>query len=172
MENRMNRWQNSRRHTDEQLEIARVILAKIRAGEPTQKTIRSHPLAHGGYVSKHNLVSVYRQLVRDGITPEDPGLLARIRMKPTRSLSGVSTVTVLTEPLPARAMPVLPDDEIEILFKETRRRACQRTILTRAFRSVRDYYNAHPTDKINFDPGGSGRLPGIAHVVRQRCLTP
>ena len=94
----MKRWQNSRRHTDEQLEIAGVILAKIRAGEPTLKTIRSHPLAHGGYVSKHTLVSVYRQLVRDGITAEDPGLLARIRMKPTRSLSGVSTVTVLTEP--------------------------------------------------------------------------
>ena len=98
MENRMKRWQNSRRHTDEQLEIAGIILAKIRAGEPTLKTIRSHPLSHGGYVSKHTLVSVYRQLVRDGVTAEDPGLLARIRMKPTRSLSGVSTVTVLTEP--------------------------------------------------------------------------
>jgi len=98
MENRVNRWQNSRRQTNEQLEVAGIILAKIRAGEPTLKTIRSHPLAHGGYVSKHTLVSVYRQLVRDGITAEDPGLLARIRMKPTRSLSGVSTVTVLTEP--------------------------------------------------------------------------
>jgi len=94
----MKRWQNSRRHTDEQLEIAGIILAKIRAGEPTLKTIRSHPLSQGGYVSKHTLVSVYRQLVRDGSTAEDPGLLARIRMKPTRSLSGVSTVTVLTEP--------------------------------------------------------------------------
>jgi elongator complex protein 3 len=98
MENRMKRWQNSRQHSDEQLEIAGIILAKIRAGEPTLKTIRSHPLAQGGYVSKHTLVSVYRQLVRDGVTAEDPGLLARIRMKPTRSLSGVSTVTVLTEP--------------------------------------------------------------------------
>jgi len=98
MENRVNRWQNSRRQTNEQLEVAGIILAKIRAGEPTLKTIRSHPLVHGGYVSKHTLVSVYRQLVRDGITAEDPGLLARIRMKPTRSLSGVSTVTVLTEP--------------------------------------------------------------------------
>ena len=94
----MKRWQNSRQHSDEQLEAARVILAKIRAGEPTLKTIRSHPLSHGGYVSKHTLVSVYRQLVNDGLTAEDPILLARIRMKPIRSLSGVSTVTVLTEP--------------------------------------------------------------------------
>ena len=94
----MKRWQNSRQHSDEQLEAARVILAKIRAGEPTLKTIRSHPLSHGGYVSKHTLVSVYRQLVHDGLTAEDPILLARIRMKPIRSLSGVSTVTVLTEP--------------------------------------------------------------------------
>ena len=94
----MKRWQNSRQHSDEQLEATRVILAKIRAGEPTLKTIRSHPLSHGGYVSKHTLVSVYRQLVHDGLTAEDPILLARIRMKPIRSLSGVSTVTVLTEP--------------------------------------------------------------------------
>ncbi len=98
MENRVNRWQNSRRHTDEQLKLAGIILAQIRAGEPTLKTIRSHPLAHGGYVSKHTLVSVYRQQVREGLISEDAGLLARIRMKPTRSLSGVSTVTVLTEP--------------------------------------------------------------------------
>ena len=112
MENRMKRWQASRQVSEEQLEIARVILAKIRAGEPALKTIRSHPLPHGGYVSKHNLVSVYHQLVRDGLTPEDPALLARIRMKPTRSLSGVSTVTVLTE---AHACPgeclFCPDDK-------------------------------------------------------------
>ena len=30
----------------------------------------------------------------------DPALLARIRMKPVRSLSGVTTITVLTKPYP------------------------------------------------------------------------
>ena len=156
MENRMKRWQNSRRHTDEQLEIARIILAKIRAGEPTLKTIRSHPLAHGGYVSKHNLVSVYRQLVRDGVTPEDPGLLARIRMKPTRSLSGVSTVTVLTEPhaCPGECL-FCPDDKDlpKSYLKEEpgAARAWQNHFDPYLQVSSRiESYNAtgHPTDKI------------------------
>jgi elongator complex protein 3 len=156
MENRVNRWQNSRRQTDEQLEIAGIILAKIRAGEPTLKTIRSHPLAHGGYVSKHTLVSVYRQLVRDGVTAEDPGLLARIRMKPTRSLSGVSTVTVLTEPhaCPGECL-FCPDDKDlpKSYLKEEpgAARAWQNHFDPFLQVSSRiDSYNAtgHPTDKI------------------------
>ena len=156
MENRMKRWQNSRRHTDEQLEIAGIILAKIRAGEPTLKTIRSHPLALGGYVSKHTLVSVYRQLVRDGITAEDPGLLARIRMKPTRSLSGVSTVTVLTEPhaCPGECL-FCPDDKDlpKSYLKEEpgAARAWQNHFDPYLQVSSRiESYNAtgHPTDKI------------------------
>jgi len=112
MENRMKRWQNSRQYSDEQLETARIVLAKIRTGEPALKTIRSHPLPHGGYVAKHVLVSVYHQQVHDGLLAEDPGLLARIRMKPIRSLSGVSTVTVLTEPHPCPGECLFcPDDK-------------------------------------------------------------
>ena len=108
----MKRWQNSRQYSDDQLEIARIVLAKIHAGEPTLKTIRSHPLPQGGYIAKHVLVSIYHQQVHDGLIAEDPGLLARIRMKPTRSLSGVSTVTVLTEPYPCPGECLFcPDDE-------------------------------------------------------------
>lgn len=152
----MKRWQNSRQHSEEQLETARVILAKIRAGEPTLKTIRSHPLSQGGYVSKHTLVSVYRQLVRDGLTAEDPGLLARIRMKPTRSLSGVSTVTVLTEPhaCPGECL-FCPDDKDlpKSYLKEEpgAARAWQNHFDPYLQVSSRlESYNAtgHPTDKI------------------------
>ncbi|MBN1666231.1 MAG: tRNA uridine(34) 5-carboxymethylaminomethyl modification radical SAM/GNAT enzyme Elp3, partial [Anaerolineales bacterium] len=46
------------------------------------------------------LVAAYRELVRQGEWPADPALLARIRMKPMRTLSGVTTVTVLTKPYP------------------------------------------------------------------------
>jgi elongator complex protein 3 len=98
MENRQINWQNSRQYTREQLEIAGQVLDEIIAGQPTLKSIRSHPLSMGGYIAKHVLVYVYRQRVEDGLLDEDPVLLSRIRMKPMRSLSGVSTVTVLTEP--------------------------------------------------------------------------
>jgi len=98
MENRQIHWQNSRQYTQEQLEVAGQVLDEIIAGQPTLKSIRSHPLSQGGYIAKHVLVHVYRQRVDDELMDEDPILLARIRMKPVRSLSGVSTVTVLTEP--------------------------------------------------------------------------
>lgn len=98
MEKRQINWQNSRRYSHEQLEIAGQVLDEIIAGQPTLKSIRSHPLSKGGYIAKHMLVYVYRQRVEDGLMDEDPVLLSRIRMKPVRSLSGVSTVTVLTEP--------------------------------------------------------------------------
>jgi elongator complex protein 3 len=43
-------------------------------------------------------VRAYRQLTESGVWVRDPALLRRIRMKPVRTLSGVATVTVLTEP--------------------------------------------------------------------------
>ena len=53
-----------------------------------------------GYVGKHMLVAVYRQLTESGEWPLDGDLMERIRMKPIRTLSGVTTVTVLTKPYP------------------------------------------------------------------------
>lgn len=152
----MKRWQNSRQYSDEQLEIARIVLAKIHAGEPTLKTIRSHPLAQGGYIAKHVLVSVYHRQVRDGLIAEDPGLLARIRMKPTRSLSGVSTVTVLTKPHPCPGECLFcPDDENlpKSYLKEEpgAARAWQNhfdPFLQVSSRLVSYKATGHPTDKI------------------------
>jgi len=91
-------WEKSRQYTEEQLHIAAVVLEEIRSGTETMKAVRAHPLGKGGFIAKHTLVHVYRQQVKDGDHPADDSLLARIRMKPTRSLSGVSTVTVLTKP--------------------------------------------------------------------------
>jgi elongator complex protein 3 len=46
------------------------------------------------------LVSIYNEMVSAGEMSEDARLLERIRMKPMRTLSGVTTVTVLTKPYP------------------------------------------------------------------------
>jgi elongator complex protein 3 len=91
-------WQRTRRYSDEQLEIAGIVLDEVQSGMPVMKAVRSHPLSKGGYIAKHTLVHVYREKVEKGELDESPKLLARIRMKPIRSLSGVSTVTVLTKP--------------------------------------------------------------------------
>jgi elongator complex protein 3 len=46
------------------------------------------------------LVAIYNEMAATGEIPEDARLLERIRMKPMRTLSGVTTVTVLTKPYP------------------------------------------------------------------------
>lgn len=66
-----------------------------------QKALRRHPLPEGrGFLAKHTLVAAYRELVDTGEWPADGEVLARIRMKPVRTLSGVTTITVLTKPFP------------------------------------------------------------------------
>ncbi len=93
-------WQAARQITPEKLEIARVVLEDVRGGSKVIDAVRSHPLPGGGYLGKHVLVAAYKELISNGIWQSDPALLARIRMKPVRTLSGVTTVTVLTRPYP------------------------------------------------------------------------
>jgi elongator complex protein 3 len=89
-----------RQHTPDSLVIARQVLDEVRQGHKVLEAIRRHPLPEGGCLSKSMLVSAYNQMVESGELPSDPALLARIRMKPVRTLSGVTTVTVLTKPYP------------------------------------------------------------------------
>lgn len=86
--------------TQAKLDLARLILEDAIAGQPVEEAIRQHPRPGGGFVGKNALVMAYRLLVKQGVWPFDPGVLRRIRMKPSRTLSGVTTVTVLTKPYP------------------------------------------------------------------------
>ena len=89
------------KYTPEKLIQARIILDEIRQGMPVSEAVRKHPLPEaGGHVAKHVLVHLYRKLVAEGEWDADPEFLQRIRMKPMRTLSGVTTVTVLTKPYP------------------------------------------------------------------------
>jgi elongator complex protein 3 len=51
-------------------------------------------------LNKAALVAAYNQMIAAGEIQPDVALLDRIRMKPMRTLSGVTTVTVLTKPYP------------------------------------------------------------------------
>jgi elongator complex protein 3 len=93
-------WLEARQYTPELLLLARQILEEVRLGQPVSKAVERHPLPGGGYVGKHVLVAAYKQLTESGAWQSDPALLERIRMKPVRTLSGVTTVTVLTKPYP------------------------------------------------------------------------
>ncbi len=94
------KWSDLKSGTPLQIETARKVLDAVRAGSDVYAAIRRYPLPGGGYTAKSMLVSAYHQAVAAGEIPADPGLLVRIRMKPVRTLSGVTTVTVLTKPYP------------------------------------------------------------------------
>ena len=97
---RQERWRETHLLTPDKKDLARVVLDEIRRGRDVTKTLRSHPIKSGGYLNKSMLVSIYHEMVRSGEIDEDIRLLERIRMKPMRTLSGVTTVTVLTKPYP------------------------------------------------------------------------
>lgn len=106
-------WQKSQPPSRDQLVTARQILHEIQEGESVFKSIRRHPLPDGGYVAKHILVRVYYLLVKNGELESDTHLLREIRMKPMRTLSGVTTITVLTKPFPCPGNCIFcPDDKL------------------------------------------------------------
>ncbi len=102
LKNQIKEWNELKRHTPEKLELARAALSDIQEGMKVLEAIRRHPITAegGGYIGKQMLVAVYRTMVETGEIKEDPALLAKIRMKPTRTQSGVTVVTVLTKPYP------------------------------------------------------------------------
>jgi elongator complex protein 3 len=94
------RWREAKTLTPEKIDLAREVMAELRAGRGLTETLRHHPLPRGGHLAKSDLVGAYHWMVDSGEIPADPALLESLRMKPVRTLSGVTTVTVLTKPYP------------------------------------------------------------------------
>ena len=97
---RQRQWRVRQELTAGRMELARRVLEEIRAGREVMRALRSHPLPEGGYLSKSMLVGAYETMLAGQELADDGELLERIRMKPVRTLSGVTTVTVLTKPYP------------------------------------------------------------------------
>jgi elongator complex protein 3 len=105
-------WLAARQHTPAELAVAAEALAAVRDGMNVDVALRHFRLPDGSYMPKHLLVAAYKQLTESNAWPSNPALLARIRLKPVRTLSGVTTVTVLTKPYPCSAHCIFcPTDE-------------------------------------------------------------
>lgn len=142
------------------MQRARQALEEIRAGAGVFDALRRNPLVTegGGYIGKQLLVAAYRQMVDSGEWAEDTALLTRIRLKPMRSLSGVSVVTVLTKPYPCPGKCVFCPTDVRmpksyLPDEPGAMRALQHQF--DPFAQVRSRLDAleavgHPTDKIEF----------------------
>lgn len=65
------------------------------------RVLKRHPKDGRGLFSNDELIRAYHAFAgTDGLPPFDPAVLARLRMKPVRTMSGVTPVTVLTKPYP------------------------------------------------------------------------
>jgi elongator complex protein 3 len=67
-----------------------------------QAVLRRHPRPDGGLFSRDQLLRAYHHLCDAGRMTFDPQLAKHLRRKPTRTISGVAPVTVLTGPQPCR----------------------------------------------------------------------
>jgi elongator complex protein 3 len=97
----------------ETLALARLILEDVRNGIPVLEAVRRHPTDEG-HVNKSALVAAYQQLIESGEWEENETLLAAIRLKPVRTLSGVTTVTVLTKPYPCPGTCIFCPDDVRM----------------------------------------------------------
>ncbi|CAG0927480.1 tRNA uridine(34) acetyltransferase [Thermoflexales bacterium] len=79
--------------------IAAVAALRVARSADLARLLRRYPRM-GGQFSKDQLVSAYRHFCEVGKLRFDPEVLRRLQMKPTRTVSGVATVTVLTKPFP------------------------------------------------------------------------
>ena len=146
-----------------------------------QAVLRRHPRPDGGLHSRHELLRAYRQLCTSGQLPFDRRLIAHLRRKPTRTLSGVAPVSVLTPPHPCRGSCIycpndptapksyLPDEPgVQRALRHDYDPFAQTAGRVRALQNI-----GHPTDKVELlILGGTWSdypLPTQEWFV-QRCL--
>jgi elongator complex protein 3 len=120
------------------------------------RILRRHPRHGRGLYSHSELIAGYRAFAgTEGFALDEPGFIARVQMRPVRTQSGVTPVTVLTKPYPCPGKCVFCPNDVRMpksyLSVEP---GCQRAEANGfdpylqtyqrllAFRSI-----GHPTDK-------------------------
>ena len=145
----------------EHLPALRELLTALREAESLDKreydrVVRAHPRPDGGFYSKSQVVRGERHLARHEGRPPDRELLARIRRKPIRTLSGVAPITVLTKPWPCPGRCVFCPNDVRMpksyLSREPgAQRAAQQRFDPYAQTAARMWalhQNGHPLDKV------------------------
>lgn len=133
----------------------------IAAPEITAKTLnkilRDYPKDGTGLFRREDVVRAYRTFAgTNGLPPFDPAVLERIRLKPTRTRSGVTPVTVLTKPYPCPGECIFCPNDVRmpksyLSGEPGAQRAEQNSFdpYLQTYTRLRAYYNTgHPTDKI------------------------
>lgn len=147
-------------HRDQLLPLLKIIL-----DHPTRMTSREHqqlmrnyPRPNGeGFYSLSNLVDAYRHFAgQEGIPEFDETMMAKIRRKPVRTMSGVTPVTVLTKPFPCPGKCIFCPNDVRMpksyLADEPGAQRAEKNAFDpylQTYIRMLTYRNlGHPTDKI------------------------
>ncbi|MFP4321803.1 MAG: elongator complex protein 3, partial [Anaerolineales bacterium] len=103
-------------HRETLLDIFRAFIATPdldRAG--INAILKAHPRDGVGLYSRNELIRAYRALTDDGsLPPYDPDLVNKLKRKPTRTISGVTPVTILTKPFPCPGTCIFCPNDIRM----------------------------------------------------------
>lgn len=138
--------------------ILRDVIARPRlAHDELIRLLKAHPKDGRALFSKNDLIHAYRALAgSDGLPPFDPDVIARLRTKPVRTMSGVTPVTVLTKPFPCPGECVFCPNDVRmpksyIASEPGAQRAAQNLFdpyLQTMSRLTTLRETGHPTDKV------------------------
>ena len=83
----------------------RALVAEIQAAPDLDahgldRLLRAYPRAGRGFFSKSEIIAGYRAFALPGTAMDEARFMERLRLRPVRTLSGVTPVTVLTRPFP------------------------------------------------------------------------
>jgi elongator complex protein 3 len=121
------------------------------------KLVRAHARGGGMLFSRDMLIQAYRAFAgEDGLPPFDPAVIERLRMKPVRTSSGVTPVTVLTKPFPCPGECIFCPNDVRMpksyLSDEPGAQRAEQNAFDpylQTMTRLRAYYHTgHPTDKI------------------------
>lgn len=103
-------------HLDQLIPLLVAVQAENRLGEQkVAKLIARFPKKDGSVFCKSELVIAYRALAgTHGLSPLNTEILRAIQMKPTRTISGVTPVTVLTKPFPCPGKCIFCPNDIRM----------------------------------------------------------
>jgi elongator complex protein 3 len=145
-------------HRSALLELLRAVIdAPELTPHQLDKLVRAHARAGGTLFSRDQLIRAYRAFTDSGeLAPFDATVLERLRMKPIRTSSGVTPLTVLTKPFPCPGECIFCPNDVRMpksyLSDEPgAQRAEQNSFdpYLQTYSRLQQYYNTgHPTDKI------------------------
>jgi elongator complex protein 3 len=128
-----------------------------READAIQRLVRAQAKLSGRQYSRDELIAAYRAFAgQDGLAPYDAGMIERMRLKPVRTSSGVTPVTVLTKPFPCPGECIFCPNDVRMpksyLSDEPgAQRAEQNSFdpYLQTYSRLTTYHaTGHPTDKI------------------------